>query len=1138
MSRLHHAPGSHPSLICNAVVGCSLGLAALILEDKRRQIAFLQRVIDNTKKLQQQNAHPLVARIETVSIGNDDEGHNPSFPSSEDGSLRTPNANLKTTKRWMIRKRVKRRPLGEEDSGTSNKDLGTPFFMELDTPTRRQRTSSSSNLNPLVRHDERRKIPHNQSVLFGGRWRPKNPESDLSRVRPLSSQFIHTSQHVRAQAAQVIYTEGSFLTGTESRYTRYLEDVLAARVQDCLASHDTKMHKVGIQELVIYLKQHRGRVTPILYNAIKLSYRKITEPNSSLAQWNTLAESSRFKNAIMEGPTEYAPFISTSIESRIESEIGAQSSERGVAARISKYLRGQWLYAAAFEVWNTLEKTKSPVSSELRRAIDMLLSALKESGAFSIVKDIQMKLLELNDLQLDLNHFSWLIQYEIPENTSQLCLRFLKKLYPGKSGNEIGKKTPGANTSLNRMIQLCFRKKLYNGILELVQWVGLETACGCGRPDTIYCAVQKAGSIKSAREVIEYLPDWTTARKYHASVTHNQPGMLLERVIDTHRRLLRRCWWDTGDMALTEEIFEAIQRKLQKPTMLRWIHPVMIRAYVEAGKADEAQSYVNKVLNESPMEFRIDLIAELILIHAAKLRWDKVEQMWQIIEQNTDALNQCRRDPRVLHNVFQQYCNRNPATEALSYVLGVSQRLGFILPPATSGCLMDRIIYDQDGKSLNALLSYLRSKGLKPLVSRQSLQRLVSISGSKLAFHSPRVGEEDRVLTRWETAGLTRQFEGLRSNCSAKQVGSKPAASIPSTPKYAVRPGELSDLSDDLEAQAVAVRMGPPPPRGLNESRTEHLNAVMRIMLERMRSKKPIEALQTYRSSLVHGLPRHDVDLCLAVQAMLDIDPKSTEAAEVLIDSAKANGMNVFRAYQPLLLHSIKTHSSRVPTSQARQIIHNFYHASSAAPLKIPMDHHVTVAIVRHLLHSGKSKQARKIMNEIATSDWVVRRPFGIVPMTLMLQICINLGLASQMQRVMRDVLDRNLRIDSHFFLVLRAGRNRYRRALKDSSLVSRVESRALRMCRLLESYLEQFRQRKDSQQRRAKEFQSELVESVTKFCENGTAGLIVSSGVNQRPEESEWSHEKMPGPRMEALTGYEILAQEPICSNVVAANR
>ena len=1072
MFRRQFVPGSNLHLICNAVAGCSLGCLALIAEDKRRRIVFLQRVLETHKIIQQFQAYRTAAAVDLPSATEYDvlRAGNISLPAHRWGQLQASAASTDESCRPETK-------FGGESSLQNDIERAEQQKGRVSSE-RRLRLSSNSHHQerqiepcslgsetvqaraPRVRHDVNKcrqeytslvspslrktqlSVPSRHPIL------PAKTPPSQPRAAPVG--LCNGSK--REPSPKRFARDESICNAIKIKYTTHLQKLLALRVKECLSCSAFHMHDMGLHELSVYLKYHQGSVIPQLRDAVRLSWRNMTALSQRDSQWKCLLQSAISEDTKNDDPRGPA----LAIENHA-SEFGLSCSpsqlgyQQWLAAHIHDCIRTGSLFDAYFELLNLFETLTNHINSKVLKAIGTLVSALRAVGAFCVVKDIHMKLLELNDLRIDPDNLMWIIRHEIPQNASKFCLPIVRKLFRRHRSSDDVEQAQRARDSFRQMFRFLHERESHTDVIDLAQCVGFATACKCVEPEIIYSILAESAPIKTAQSFIEFLPLLGKDEKCDKNHASPNPSSRV-RLLHAHCRLLRRCWQSTGNLGLTEEIFNAIESKTSKAIVMKSIYHILISAYVEAGKVDEAESKVDEVLRKtSEKSIHVQMTAQLMLAQVAMGRWNALGQSWEKLQKDNDATAVCRKQPGLFNHVIEQCCKQQTAKQAVSYVLDLSRRLGFTLTRTMTKSLMHTVIHQQDEEALLALLNHLQSNKLQPLFWMESFQLLSSRS-------------------------QTRSHSG-------SQGGSQTELSV-------------------IELRPLHTKLALVPPRnGGALCQSKESKPVWRIMQAIRAEKKPVEVLKTYRNSLQGGLPQHRLELDFAAKAMLDLKPDSPEKAAALLKSAEASGVKPFRTHLSLLLHSIRNRPSALPTHEAVRIINSFYRASAALPIVLPLNHHVTLAIVRHLLHRGKQKAARRIMLQVQASNWAKRQPFEIREMTLLLEICTMLGPWSGLEGVMREVLDRDLRIDKRFFVSLRAARNRYLRAPEGQSLKLGRGQKASEIASKIESYLEKFRERRGEQIRKSQEFQRKFVDAVRQLRndDRGQGKVVDTITNNQR---------------------------------------
>jgi len=183
-------------------------------------------------------------------------------------------------------------------------------------------------------------------------------------------------------------------------------------------------------------------------------------------------------------------------------------------------------------------------------------------------------------------------------------------------------------------------------------------------------------------------------------------------------------------------------------------------------------------------------------------------------------------------------------------------------------------------------------------------------------------------------------------------------------------------------------------------------------------------AVRAYRTSLTDGLPAQPLNLTLAVKAMLMSDQYTGTDIQQVIRSAQDAGLDVGRTEEVLFLQSLV--ENKLTEAEAHDIVFSHYRTQEDSHRKVA--HYVTLAATRNLFLQGANDAALKLLHSVQSSQWGRRKPFDIPEMTLMLRIYIKMGDFRGVLDTVKDVMDRNLRIDARFLRALTTGRQLYGR--------------------------------------------------------------------------------------------------------------
>lgn len=218
---------------------------------------------------------------------------------------------------------------------------------------------------------------------------------------------------------------------------------------------------------------------------------------------------------------------------------------------------------------------------------------------------------------------------------------------------------------------------------------------------------------------------------------------------------------------------------------------------------------------------------------------------------------------------------------------------------------------------------------------------------------------------------------------------------------HSEKSADVADLELDLQ------------PRHAYENRRQQ---VQREMITAFSLHDYNQVLEIYLSSRSpSGLPVSAKALEITIEASLRLHRGDrTEAEGIMAEAGKA-GMDVSCAMQPLLLHHMRhlNANHKHDVNRLRLMIMDWYRANEANGL--PVNNHIGVTAASILVNNHRPEYAINLLTDLSQSDWIQRRPFDIVAMTVFLKAYAAMKSAKGIKWAITTVLRDNMRIDRRF---------------------------------------------------------------------------------------------------------------------------
>jgi len=571
--------------------------------------------------------------------------------------------------------------------------------------------------------------------------------------------------------------------------------------------------------------------------------------------------------------------------------------------------------------------------------------------------------------------------------------------------------------TVDEMFHIYHTRKAYINILELFRIRDNPDGIHDTSHAIIYHAFAQAGPVTEFDAFLKKLAaiHITGLSPHSNSLVRKITGVSPEAlpssnslVSKANRILISRCWRSTRNLHLTREIFEKI--KTLKPLCGKTVATFdsIILACIEATQLELAQFYVDemsKTAGLTPSSYTMSL---RMLASAKKGDWEDVEgllesaQAPKFLDASSGAF---------FKRTFHEFCCQHDSERILEYAGHIVNRHKILINQTMAGCVTKSIIKEERSDLMAQWLVFLEQHSLEAMLDTETLSGIMHRICQTKFFKFQPYGVKTESSLEAQPGEASMQLTNYLRDFAAGDVRMPIHSDIPLKYKINGPPGDVV-------------------PR----------RQIERQMLAALADNQPQEAVLMYMESLVHGIPKQEVDLELAVHASLLANPFSSDEAATLIQDAVTAGMNIDRTKTPFLIHSIR--ARKLTEDEAHDIAFQYYKTTDQS--QIPLHHHVTIAVARNLFSRGMSSAALRVMKAAQESDWFERKPYDLACMTMILRIFLKLGQMDGIRWVVRIVIDSKMRIDLKFVRALQLGRQlpwrRQNRAPRDSSAAKQSE--------------------------------------------------------------------------------------------------
>jgi len=240
------------------------------------------------------------------------------------------------------------------------------------------------------------------------------------------------------------------------------------------------------------------------------------------------------------------------------------------------------------------------------------------------------------------------------------------------------------------------------------------------------------------------------------------------------------------------------------------------------------------------------------------------------------------------------------------------------------------------------------------------------------------------------------------------------------------------------------------------------------------------DLLDSYESSLGQsGLPASSYSLEMAIQARAKLSDDAGALGDY-IDTANEAGMDTTAALVPLLNYQVKNSAigSRMHVDELCETVRSFY--EEMVKNSVAIRHHLATAAATVLLKNNKANDAIQLLSQIYHSNWAHKVPFDLPAMTALLQAYTHVSHSLGIEWVIKEVLDKDYRIDYSFLAVIRKAK----KTAEKRALAGGVKgTHNLKLAKMLEYYTDACKSKQQTQIKRASRLGNRLVATLIKLA-------------------------------------------------------
>ncbi|CAD0110007.1 unnamed protein product [Aureobasidium uvarum] len=251
-------------------------------------------------------------------------------------------------------------------------------------------------------------------------------------------------------------------------------------------------------------------------------------------------------------------------------------------------------------------------------------------------------------------------------------------------------------------------------------------------------------------------------------------------------------------------------------------------------------------------------------------------------------------------------------------------------------------------------------------------------------------------------------------------------------------------------------------------------------MLMALSEGRYTDVLKLYENSLGQsGLPASSYSLEMAMQARTQL-PDDAGALGDHIDMASEAGMDTIAALLPLLNHKVQNSAigSRMHVDELCNTVWSFY--ENMVKNSVTIRHHLATSAATVLLQNGKPNDAIRLLSQIYLSPWAEKVPLDLPAMTVLLQAYIHVRHSLGAEWVIKEVLEKDYRVDYAFMTVIRKAKIS---AKSRASVGGEKGMNNLRLSKMLDYYSKVGRAKQMAQIKAASRLGNRLVNAMIKLA-------------------------------------------------------
>jgi hypothetical protein len=591
--------------------------------------------------------------------------------------------------------------------------------------------------------------------------------------------------------------------------------------------------------------------------------------------------------------------------------------------------------------------------------------------------------------------------------------------------------------------------------------------------------------------------------------------------------IIDHIWTVAHNYTLVDSLFTHMCKLTARPSLD--LYNAMIKVCIQFGRVDRAHQHLHTIQQSQHLQPDVVTFGHFVFKTSSDADWPSIDDLMTMLVRagETEAPPEKRTDLFV--PVLKAYAKRHRPEKVWAFTFKAIDEYGVLPDPRILGTGFGNLVrtsrlemlpawinkmgtYDQgaqvtpevvltmmrqfyfDTRPSHAVLVWLCRRLINEVPEHWS-PGILTLLREAVAYdlRGYRAGQAHRIPHAMHMLDMLQEvkldspslpkplyWNQLQELTDQDQVSVPPSDPIsPEVVRDEVQIEDDSEYMDDLMLSEDKSFLGEPPETVLStamlkQSSNEH------EMIMALSKGNYTDLLDMYESSLGQsGLPASSYSLEMAIQARAKL-PNDAGAPGDYIDTASEAGMDTIASLVPLLNHQVQNSvtGSRMHVDELCETVRSFY--ENMVKNNVTIRHHLATSAATVLLKNNKANDAIQLLSQIYHSKWAHKVPFDLPAMTVLLQAYIHVSHSLGIEWVIKEVLDKDYRIDYSFLAVIR----RAKKTAEKRALAGGAKGiNNLKLSKMLEYYTDVCRTKQKTQIKRASRLGNRLVATLIKLA-------------------------------------------------------